>query len=141
MNGSFARLMRRTIRKVGLSCVYRGFPRRVLINISVFIDDGPVVLFRLLRTSARLSRTRVWSTLKKYRRGILLVSSLLDFVDHPSQPALDPTPGFSHNSHRKDCLSSSSCRSALSDGSYGLHQFLAADSLPIPVFDVLEQHR
>ena len=97
----FAVRHQRVIRKVGLSCVYREFPLRVLTIFSVFIDDGPVVLFRLLRTSTRLSSTRFWSTLKKYRRGILYISSLVDFLAHPSQPALDPTPDLSRVSPRK----------------------------------------
>ena len=37
----FAVRHQRIIRKVGLSCVYREFPRRVLM---IFSDDGPVVL-------------------------------------------------------------------------------------------------
>ena len=43
---------------------------------------------------------------------------------HPAQPALD-------SAGNPNCLSSFSCRSALSDGSYGFHQCLATDSLPI----------
>ena len=70
---------------VFLSCVNREFTRRVVFqHLSMTFQ---LCCFRLLRTFTRLSCTRFWSTLRKYRRGFLLISTSVDFCC-PARPTL-----------------------------------------------------